>query len=145
MSGIEIAGLVLGTFPILIQTLEKYRSGAETVATWWMFENAYRRCLLDLKLHHVLFEGTIERLLPFVVDDSEREYLIMSPQAERWTEPELETRLKEHLPRSYEVVLGLIAEICQCIEELKDNLCLNNSATKVIIDRVCIGPHLIKS
>jgi hypothetical protein len=34
MSGIEIAGLVLGAFPVLLYALESYRRSAEGLTEW---------------------------------------------------------------------------------------------------------------
>jgi hypothetical protein len=76
MSGIEIAGLILGAFPVLIYTLEKYREGAEALVDWWRIQRAYRKCRQDLQFHQILFEGNVERfLLPLVLDDDDYKHL----------------------------------------------------------------------
>ncbi|PVH79284.1 hypothetical protein DL98DRAFT_420730 [Cadophora sp. DSE1049] len=41
MSGIEIASLVLGGFPLLISTAEYYREGFEPLAKWYKFRSQF--------------------------------------------------------------------------------------------------------
>jgi hypothetical protein len=59
MSGIEIAGLVLGAFPLLIYALEKNRQGAEGVSDWWRIQRTHKKCHQELSYHQILFEGNV--------------------------------------------------------------------------------------
>ena len=137
MSGIEIAGLVLGAFPVLIEALERYRSGAGMFQDWWKFRRAYTEWEQELAYHHLLYERNLERfLLPLVVDDSELKTLVADPTSDKWADPELETRLKRHLQKEYDIVLSIIANINECIESLKNDLGLDNPALKVKLNQV---------
>jgi hypothetical protein len=71
-----------------------------------------------------------------VVDENEREDLIQNPGAEKWASAELEVRLQRSLPKSYDILLGIIASMSDCIESLKKNFGLDNAATRVRIDQV---------
>ncbi|KAF2003782.1 hypothetical protein P154DRAFT_460518 [Amniculicola lignicola CBS 123094] len=127
MSGIEVAGLVLGAFPLLIYALESYREGAEVVGDWWRIERAYTKCKQDLKYHQLLFEGNIERfLLPLVVDDDELKLLMKNPAGTAWEDPELEKKLQERLPKAYDTFLGVMIDINKLMESLKRELGVNN-------------------
>ncbi|KAF2744653.1 hypothetical protein M011DRAFT_496157 [Sporormia fimetaria CBS 119925] len=127
MSGIEVAGLVLGAFPILIRALESYREGAEFLGDWWRIQRAYTKCRQDLQYHQVLFEGNVERfLLPLVVDDEELKNLMSDPAGEAWRDEELEARLKERLPKSYRIFLDTMGNINDLMEDLKKELGVYN-------------------
>jgi hypothetical protein len=137
MSGIEIAGLVLGAFPLLIHALESYREGAEVVSDWWQIERAYKKCKQDLKYHQLLFEGNIERfLLPLVVDDDELKQLMENPAGTAWEDSELEKKLKERLPRAYETFLGVMVEINELMESFKKALGVDNEKFRTRVTQV---------
>jgi hypothetical protein len=123
MSGIEIAGLVLGVFPVLISALKAYREGAETMTDWWKIARAYKKTQQDLSYHQILFEGNVERfLLPLVVDDDELTVLMADPAGNRWENDELEARLRQRLPKSYDLFLDIICDISKLVESLKKEL-----------------------
>jgi hypothetical protein len=127
MSGIELAGLVLGAFPIIIHALESYREGAELLTDWWRIQRAYKKCQHDLGYHQVLFEGNVERfLLPLVVDQDELKKMMDNPAGEDWEDPELETRLHDRLPKSYDLFLEIIKGVNELMETLGKELGVND-------------------
>lgn len=48
MSGIEVAGLVLGAFPIVVEALEDYRELFGALKSWWRFQRTFEVCLSQL-------------------------------------------------------------------------------------------------
>ncbi|KAF2786117.1 hypothetical protein K505DRAFT_290273 [Melanomma pulvis-pyrius CBS 109.77] len=135
MSGIELAGLALGAFPILIHALESYREGAEVLKDWWHIQRAYKKCKHDLNYHRTIFEGNIERLLlPLVVDDDELTDLMGDPAGEAWEDEELEKRLKERLPNSYNLLLDIVGSTNSIMESLKKELGVRNPQFQAKID-----------
>lgn len=123
MSGIEIAGLVLGAFPLLIQALESYREGAEVLSDWWNIKRAYKKCRQDLSYHQLLFEGNVEQfLLPLVVDDDDLKALMANPGNAGWRDPNLEARLRDRLPKSYSLFLDIIGDINSLMKGLSVEL-----------------------
>tara|TARA_R110002003_G_scaffold284_2_gene18279 strand:- start:11134 stop:11562 length:429 start_codon:yes stop_codon:yes gene_type:complete len=137
MSGIEIAGLVLGAFPFLIRALETYREGAEVLKDWWQIERAYKKTHQDLQYHQLLFEGHVERLLlPLVVDEDELRALMADLAGKAWEDVELETRLQQRLPKSYNLFLDIIGNINGLMEALKRDLGVKGKyQTKVHVSR----------
>jgi hypothetical protein len=140
MSGIEIAGLVLGAFPLLIYALEKNRQGAEGVSDWWRIQRTHKKCHQELRYHQNLYEGNVERfLLPLVVDDGELAALMSDPAGDRWEDPELEVRLQQRLPKSYKLFLDTIGDINDLIESLKKEFGLNSSSFQARVTEVRLG------
>ncbi|KAF2401726.1 hypothetical protein EJ06DRAFT_528881 [Trichodelitschia bisporula] len=120
MSGIEVAGLVLGAFPLLITALEHYRESAEVLSDWWKFKREYRKWKDEVRFHQLAFEQNLEKyLLPLIVDDDELQSLISDPGGERWRHPELEERLKTRLPRAYDLYISTIGDMNETMVELQ--------------------------
>lgn len=123
MSGIELAGLVLGAFPVLIHALESYREGAEVLKDWWRIQRAYKKCKHDIDYHRTIFEGNIERLLlPIVASEDELKNLIDNPSSTAWEDSVLEARLQKRLPKSHLIFLDIMEEISRLMESLKRDL-----------------------
>lgn len=123
MSGIEVAGLLLGAFPLLISALEHYRQSEEVLEDWWQIKKEYKKCKNELLLQEMAFENNLERfLLPLVVGDDEIAALIAEPGGMKWKDPALEDKLKIRLPKSYELFLDTIQDIKSTVDGLKDEL-----------------------
>lgn len=127
MSGIELAGLVLGAFPIILTALERYREGAELLSDWWHIEQAYKKCTQEVKYHRLLFESNVEEfLLPLVVDDDELKLLMENQEHESWDDPELEIRLEKRLPKSYTLFIDIMKEIQEQMAKLMKAMGVND-------------------
>ncbi|KAH4061771.1 hypothetical protein HBI67_196760 [Parastagonospora nodorum] len=123
MSGIEIAGLVLGSIPLLIQVLKTYRESAEVFNDWWRIERAYKKTCQDLDYHEIIFGSNVkEFLLPLVANDDELRVLMDDPAGEAWENADLEVRLRQRLPNSYELFLAIIGDINDLVDALKKEL-----------------------
>lgn len=137
MSGIEIAGLVLGAFPLLIHALESYRESLDILKDWYKIQRAYRHSIRTLGILQVQFERNVERfLLPLVVDDDELKELMANPAGKGWEDPDLETRLQQRLPESYKWFLETIVEINRIVEALKKELGVTNHNFQARVNEV---------
>ena len=129
MSGIEIAGLLLGSFPLLISALEHYRETAEVLEDWWQIKKEYKKCKNEIKVQELAFENNLERfLLPLVVDDDEIYSLIAEPGGSKWKNQALEDKLRSRLPKSYDLFLDTIKDIRGTMDGLKDELGVSREA-----------------
>ena len=129
MSGIEVAGLLLGAFPLLISALEHYRQGAEVLEDWWHIRKEYNKCKNEIKVQELAFEDNLERfLLPLIVDDHEIAALIAEPGGIKWKDTKLEDKLKRRLPKSYDLFLDTIYDIKSTMDDLNEELGLGREA-----------------
>ena len=123
MSGIEAAGFVLAVFPLLITALEHYRASAEVLSDWWQIKREYRKCRDEIRFHQLAFEQNLEKyLLPLIVDEDELQDLIADPGGPRWRDPELEERLKERLPKAYDLYFSTILQMNETMKDLENEL-----------------------
>lgn len=128
MSGIELAGLVLGAFPIALAALGKYRDVAETLGTFWRIRREHQQWTHSLNICKLAFEQNLEELLlPLIVDDDELQWLVQNPDAPKWRDPELEDRLRERLPKSYGLYLETMSRIQHVMVEVTQELGVGKS------------------
>ena len=120
MSGVEIAGLVLGGFPLLVSALEHYREGFEPLKEWWMFRREFMSFIDDVGTQKIMFDNNLEKLLnPFIESDREMNDLLNSPKGPAWRQPALELKLKQRLLTSYDWYMKIITKMNTVIKELK--------------------------
>jgi hypothetical protein len=123
MSGLEAAGFVLAAFPLLISALEHYRASAEVLSDWWQIKREYRKCKDEIRFHQLAFEQNLEKyLLPLIVDENELQDLIADPGGPRWKEAELEGKLKDRLPKAYDLYISTILQMNETMKELEEEL-----------------------
>lgn len=110
MSGIEIVGLVLGAFPIILNGLESYRKGFETLEEWWQFRTHFIAFIDDVRHQMMKYNENMIRLLdPIIVcaDNDKLANLLMIPNENHPTfnlEKVLEGRLASELDRFLRIV-----------------------------------------
>lgn len=62
MSGFEIAGLVFGVFPLIINTLEGCKNSLETVENWWTFSTEFIQFQQEVEYQWLFFQDHIREL-----------------------------------------------------------------------------------
>jgi hypothetical protein len=123
MSGVEIAGLLLGAFPLMISALEHYRGTAEVLEGWWKVKTEYKKCMRNLKYHQLAFEENLEELLlPLIADEDKLQLLLNEPGGPAWKDPELETMLKQRMPKTYSSYLDTVEMMLETVQGLDDTL-----------------------
>lgn len=110
MSGIEIVGLVLGAFPIILNGLESYRKGFEPLDEWWQFRTQFIAFTDDIRHQMMKYNENMIRLLdPITIctDGDQLAALLMIPNQDN---PEvdieriLQGRLASELDRFLRIV-----------------------------------------
>lgn len=133
LSGVEIAGLVLASLPLVIAALEHYSDGMGTLERWWRYKREVARLVRLLVAEQVLFLGTCEKLLYAVVTPAELELLIELPGGTQWKDPSLDESLRRHLGRAYGSYMA-------CVEDM--NAALNDLQAMLKLDptgKVCVS------
>lgn len=94
MSGIEIAGLVLGALPLVVSALDKYKTAGNAFKrfAWkWRYEiGCLSRCV---KTQHVLYRNSLRILLAAAGED----LLAGSDPADLLAQPAVQARLAKYL------------------------------------------------
>lgn len=123
MSGFEIAGVVLGAFPLVTTALEDYRAVARVVGLWWQIRQEYEKCAGEVRYHHLRYKRNLEQLLlPLVVEDDTIRGLLAQPGADLWRDPGIAQQLEIRLQGSYELYLEIMQQMARIIENLDEEL-----------------------
>jgi hypothetical protein len=131
MSGVEIAGLVLGAFPVAIWALERYREVARMMGFWYEIRLEYQRSSNELKFHRLSFIRNLKQLLlPLVHDDAQLQRLISDPGGEAWQDPEVQSALEARLQDSYDLYLEILSEMRRVMLDLNQELAIDNDAAQ---------------
>lgn len=142
MNGAEVAGLVLGAFPLLISALEHYRECAEVIGCWRDIKGEYRDLKRRIGCIEVVYERTLDKLLfPLVGSDEELASLKAQPNSISWKEPTLERRLKARFApsvKAYNLFLDTMSAMEETMKELQDKLGYDRSSFQARVVRLAI-------
>ncbi|KAK4213298.1 hypothetical protein QBC37DRAFT_440899 [Rhypophila decipiens] len=93
MSGFEVAGIVLGSIPLLISALEHYGDGVRTIQKWRKYESELRSVVRNLKTERVKLLNVCEKLLDGLVPASMVDTMVEDPFGELWQEQEIKRKI----------------------------------------------------
>ena len=102
ITGVETAGLVLASFPLIISALEHYREGFEPMKDWWRFRTDFISFINVISGQSLLFDENLEELLsPIIGSDAEMNVLLQDPMGQAWQDSHLEEDLRARHPKSF--------------------------------------------
>ncbi|KAH8432926.1 uncharacterized protein LDX57_010559 [Aspergillus melleus] len=125
----EAAGLALAILPLLVNQLDNYVQGLQTVKGFRA--KRYRQQLdsyfSNIGTQHVIFSNTLERALDGVVDYQDGiDELINNPSGEAWKKPELVKKMEEKLERNYFPFKKTMTELAALLQDLSRRLKFEN-------------------
>jgi hypothetical protein len=119
MSGFEIAGVVLGSIPLIISALEHYSDGVimtlddispnslkmvqvSTIKSMQKYESVFEYLHVAFVTNLTIYRNSLEELLsPLQLSDTQLYRLLEKSDHVAWNDPELITSLRERLGTSY--------------------------------------------
>ena len=150
MSGIEIAGLVLGAFPLLLEALDKNREAAEMLADYWNVDKQCEDFGISVNAEYILFEMVLKKFLkPVLGEGSNVDEFIDDPFGDQWDLGDLTSRLREKMPRRrYECYIDKINEFHKYMVALGKELGVSEDMfqqkqTSSIVSIVAQGFHVL--
>ncbi|TGO46730.1 hypothetical protein BCON_0310g00080 [Botryotinia convoluta] len=127
MSGIEIVGLVLGAFPLLVSAAEHYKEGWEPLARWKRFRTDFLRFIDAIDIEKQLFDQMLERfLISAEVSQDDLHHFLTDPDYHGWHREDLAMTLRSRLGRSYGAFVGSIRTMNELMAELESMLSLKD-------------------
>ncbi|KAJ0338706.1 hypothetical protein COL922a_005296 [Colletotrichum nupharicola] len=133
MSGFEVAGVVLGTIPLLISALEHYKEGISTIRAWRNYDRELRSLIRNLQTERVRFQDVCEKLLVGLVSQCQIESMVDDPFGPAWQEEKVRTKIEARLWRSFSNFEDIIKDMEEATKEMKTKLDLqpDGTATKI--------------
>jgi hypothetical protein len=126
MSGLEVVGVVLGSLPLLVSTIEHYANGIFMARKSIDCERQANRVVRHLKLEQALFKNTVVDL----VKEGSTQAGDMRSQVEDvreapgdevrkpWQDPGVQTVIKEKLNGDNEIFVETVQELEDLLEEI---------------------------
>lgn len=114
MSGVEIVGLALAVFPLVIEGVERYHGVITGRDIKYLTES--------LKNNEQIFKNSVENLLRSSVESDELTVLLDNLQGTQWKDPKLERQVVDHLGQEAESILKKIKEIHDTVFKLQKRL-----------------------
>lgn len=135
MSGIEVAGLVLGALPLIVSGLEYYAEGVSTLKVMFNAPSEFKSLSRRLRVEQKIFKNSIELLLHDCIENNQLLSDLMSDNADSdlWSDPEVENALRQKLQSSYTVYLETMSSLETTLLQFKDRLRLSDDG------KVCIA------
>ena len=117
MSGFEIAGVILGAYPIIMSLLETYKATKANKGAI--------RLARDLRAERLIFEDFVDLLVTPHVSDKEQAYLKTpaSPNLALWKSTTLQKNLRTLLgEEKADTVIEILKEIRALLKSLQEEL-----------------------
>ena len=108
VTGVETAGLVLASIPLILSGLEFYAKGIAVSKRYWKFQQICKDLCNELRTEEVMCRNSLQRLLIGVVQDKNMEDFLEDPRGEKWKEEKFERKLKDRLGPTYETYIETI-------------------------------------
>ena len=127
MSGLEVAGVILGAFPLLLSGIEHWRDVAKVGDLYRHIRKHYKKCQHDIQFHGIIYKNNLRELLvPLTENADEVARLVADPGGQGWGDAALQKRLEGRLNESYHLYQSIISEMNDVVKELSRELQLDN-------------------
>ena len=144
MSGVEIAGLVLGVLPLLIQGkenlrlalpstntfagIESYNEGLDPIKSFMRWDKELPQCIRKLRNQHVHYAQTMRILLEPITAEVELAEMMTDPGSSRlWKDRQVAAKLQDRLQESYQAYQGTVADIERITRQIASKLDLDRA------------------
>jgi hypothetical protein len=122
MSGIEVAGLVFGVLPVLIEVVKSYSTVCSGLRTFRHYSREVKSVFRRLDVHQCIFLNECRLLLRLIEDEQEVEAMLRDKADRRWASKELNDRLNAVLGSNFQPCQNIIEETKDIIDELRQEL-----------------------
>jgi hypothetical protein len=119
MSGIEVAALVLGVFPLVISGLENLERGLKPVRDLIHYKAELIALHAFVDSEYAKFLNSLELLLQSIVHPSELHHLLKNPRHVGWRTPHLKATLRRRLGHSEDEFYKAVNVIEEGVEDLR--------------------------
>lgn len=143
MSGLEIAGLVLGAFPIALEVLDKYKEAARRYGFWLRIAAEHQKCDSKLQFQRLLYINNLRHLLlPMaMLDDAGVEQLLSNPRGTAWKRDETTYMLNQRLGSSYELYMRCMSDFEEALDAMNHELAVEPEQSETQIVEVSNVQH----
>ncbi|KAI2473821.1 hypothetical protein F4781DRAFT_4317 [Annulohypoxylon bovei var. microspora] len=122
MSGLEVAGLILGRLPLVISALEYYQSSL-SILKYRSEKSEIREVEHSLKYRQTLFHTTVELLLHQFLEPAEIQELLSDPTGSKWQNKSVDLALRESIGHDeYILFSDTTKQLFEALSSLQESL-----------------------
>ncbi|CAO2648288.1 Nn.00g075550.m01.CDS01 [Neocucurbitaria sp. VM-36] len=140
-TGIEVAGLVLGSIPLILAGLQFYAQGIAVTKRYWKYKEEVNNVLYELGAESTMYINTINMLLVGVVSQKEMTDFLADPGGTRWKEVKFDKKLRDRLGTSYDSYMESIMHLMTTAEKFKEKLKLDNAGKPQFSEQKAFKEH----
>ena len=122
MSGFEVAGIVLGSIPLVIAALEHCGQGLWTLQRWRKYQRELRSLTRNLETERVKLQNVCEKLLIGLVPPAMIESMIDDPMGDLWKDKETLRNIEIRLWKCFDVFERTIGDIKAAVDEMDKHI-----------------------
>lgn len=127
MSGFEVAGIVLGTIPLLISALEHYERGIRMIQGFRRHAKVMHILATSLSTEQTILRNTCETLLGGIINPRDMKPLLADPFGPLWQDSNTHLLVERRLDHTAEDFEILIHSMKEAVEEMRVKLGLGPS------------------
>ena len=122
MSGIEVAGIILGAIPLVISGLEHYGECAQFVKSIRVYPKEFATMSRRLRIEYATFRNTMELILSSCVRGRSLQQMLTDPGGKAWEEADIEQELRHILQTSYAVFMETVLSMNEALTDFMGRL-----------------------
>ncbi|KAF2465073.1 uncharacterized protein BDR25DRAFT_295894 [Lindgomyces ingoldianus] len=127
MSGVEIAGLVLGAIPLVIAALKQYEDGLDSAMAFFKWNRELSVLIQALWYQHTSYVQSIKLLLSPITTDEERQTMLEDSKNQLWKSKSMSDALSDRLGDAYQAYMQTVSTIEEIVKSLAEKLDIQGS------------------
>jgi len=127
MSGVEIAGIVLGAVPLIISALEHYEDLLGSTLAFFQWKGQLSKAIDELSVVYAGYDQTLRLLLQPVMDQEEVVAMMEDTNHLLWVKGDVAESLQNHFGRAWKPCRATIEEIAESLVEISKHLNISGS------------------
>ncbi|KAF1844870.1 uncharacterized protein K460DRAFT_376448 [Cucurbitaria berberidis CBS 394.84] len=140
-TGIEAAGLVLGSIPLILAGLQFYAEGIAVTKRYWKYKEEVNNILYELRAENTMYVNSINMLLVGVVSQKDMTEFLADPGGGRWTEAKFDRKLRSRLGASYDSYMESITHMIMTADKFKEKLKLDGAGKPQFSEQTSFKEH----
>ncbi|KAI9761902.1 MAG: hypothetical protein M1840_001518 [Geoglossum simile] len=144
LTGVETAGIVLGSLPLLIAALEHYENIVRPTKEFFTWRKHRRKLVQELYTLRAFYDQAICLLLKPIADTEDLTMMVEDPLSDLWTTGAIADELRDVLGPAYDPLILAIGEIAEILGDIAAHLNIQRlqQGTNQLRDIVVANPPI---
>ncbi|KAH0551799.1 hypothetical protein GP486_006982 [Trichoglossum hirsutum] len=144
VTGVETAGIVLGSLPLLISALEHYEDIVRPTKEFFTWRKHRRKLVQELYTLRAFYDQAISLLLKPIADTEDLATMVEDPLSDLWNAGPIADKLRDMLGPAYDPLILEIGEIAEILGDIAVHLNIQGpqQGTNQLRDIVMANPPI---